>query len=52
MNLSSLTSDGSAGSRPRQTLRRLERDGGTFRIAPYVPVYLPALRRVARLARR
>jgi phosphatidylglycerol lysyltransferase len=49
VDLPSLTLAGSAGARPRQTLRRLERDGGTFRlIAPAdVPAHLPELRRVS-----
>ena len=49
VNLASFTLDGSAGSRSRQTLRRLERDGGTFRLIPAadIPAHLPALRRVS-----
>jgi phosphatidylglycerol lysyltransferase len=49
VTLSSFTLEGGAGSRPRQTLRRLERDGGTFRLlAPAdVPAHLPVLRRVS-----
>jgi phosphatidylglycerol lysyltransferase len=49
VKLPSFTLEGSAGARPRQTLRRLERDGGTFRlIAPAdVPANLAALRRVS-----
>jgi len=49
VDLTALTLEGSAGARHRQTVRRLERDGGTFRvIAPAdVPAHLPALRRVS-----
>ncbi|MEO5820532.1 MAG: bifunctional lysylphosphatidylglycerol flippase/synthetase MprF [Vicinamibacteraceae bacterium] len=49
VDLPSFTVDGGAGARARQTLRRLERDRGTFRlIAPAdVPSHLPALRRVS-----
>jgi phosphatidylglycerol lysyltransferase len=49
VDLATLTLDGSAGARPRQTLRRLERDGGTFRLIapPDVPAHLPELRRVS-----
>jgi phosphatidylglycerol lysyltransferase len=49
VNLASLTLDGSAGARPRQTLRRLERDNASFRLlAPAdVPAHLPELRRVS-----
>ncbi len=49
VDLSTSTLDGSAGARPRQTLRRLERDGGTFRLlAPSdVAEHLPALRRIS-----
>ena len=49
VDLSSFTLDGARGARPRQTLNRLDRDGGTFRlIAPSdVAAHLPALRRVS-----
>jgi phosphatidylglycerol lysyltransferase len=49
VDLPSLTLEGSVGARARQTVRRLERDGGTFRLIPpaELPAHLPALRRVS-----
>lgn len=49
VDLRAFAIDGSAGSRFRQAIRRLEKDGGRFRIVPPadVPALMPELRRVS-----
>jgi phosphatidylglycerol lysyltransferase len=49
VNLTTMTLEGGAGSRYRQAVRRLEKDGGVFRVAPpdEVPVLMPQLRAVS-----
>ncbi|MEP7118355.1 MAG: bifunctional lysylphosphatidylglycerol flippase/synthetase MprF [Acidobacteriota bacterium] len=49
VDLSTFTLAGSQGSRPRQAVRRLEKDGGTFRVVPAteVPALMPQLRAVS-----
>lgn len=49
VNLAAFSLEGAAGSRFRQTARRLERDGGTFRVVPETEVtaVLPRLRQVS-----
>jgi len=49
MNLAGLTLAGGRGKRYRQAMRRLERDGGVFRVAPVaeVPALMPQLRAVS-----
>ena len=49
VDLSAFSLEGAQGSRFRQAVRRLERDGGTFRVVPAgnVPSVLPRLRQVS-----
>lgn len=49
VDLATVTTQGGRGSRNRQAVRKLERDGGTFRVVPPegVPAILPQLRAVS-----
>lgn len=49
MNLTNMSLEGGRGKRYRQAMRRLERDGGKFKVVPVadVPALLPQLRAVS-----
>jgi phosphatidylglycerol lysyltransferase len=49
VNLETFTMDGGLAARYRQSIRRLEKDGGAFRVAPVeeVPALMPQLRAVS-----